>query len=243
MKFSWLNFFILVFLAHLGLVYILIWGSPIQIFTAVTLFLLECSFASTAVYHRLLSHRSWNASRRVEIFGTLLGVFTFTGTSITRTLSHRYHHMFTETDLDPHSPRVIGLLKTYFPMLVKDRKMNYKYVSDLIRDPFHRFIHRYYFLIIATVFVIISLGASFNWAVTVAVAPGALCWNNISICNIFCHLGKKNDIILNNKFLAMITFGEGWHKNHHLDQMNPNFGNGELDIGYIWVKLFRQANK
>ena len=238
MRFSWLSFLILVLFAHAGLIYIIFFGSLIQLCVSVVIFAFECSFASTAIYHRLLSHRSWNATRRVEVIGTIIGIFTFTGTSLTRTLSHRYHHMYADTELDPHSPRVLGLFKTYLPMLITNRRLDLKYVSDLIRDPVHRFIHRYYFMIIFAVLLIAVMLFGWTWGISIVIAPGALCWMNISLCNILCHMGKDDSPIINNKLIAILTFGEGLHKNHHDQPDQAYFGGGLYDIGYLWIRFF-----
>jgi stearoyl-CoA desaturase (delta-9 desaturase) len=193
------------------------------------------------VYHRLLSHRSWNAPYWYEIFGTLLGIFSFTGTPITRTLAHRYHHAYTETNNDPHSPRVHGIVLAYLPML-KNEKLNPLIVRDLLNHKFHRFIHENYLTIIITTLLTSLLLFGFIWTVVFFVAPGALCWMNISICNIGCHWGGDNDPIKQSKLLAWLTFGEGYHEYHHDKPNDPNFGNGKFDIGYFFIKLLEKKN-
>lgn len=241
LKFNWLKFLILILLAHAGLLYILIFGSISQVLAMFLLFVLECLFSSTVIYHRLLSHRSWNAPRWIEIAGTFIGIFTFTGTPITRTLSHRYHHKYTDTEKDPHSPKILGVFLTYFPMLQKDKHMDLRLVDDLLKDDFHRWCHRNYFFIIG-----FSLGVSLLllgpvWTIALLIAPGALCWNNISICNILCHLGKRETII-NSRIVSIITFGEGWHKHHHENPDDPNFGVEKFDLGYWLIKRLEKPN-
>lgn len=238
-KFTNIRFLLLQIVAHLSLASVLIFGSWIQIITTFIVFVSITLFASTVTYHRLLSHRSWNAPYWYEVFGTILGIFSFTGTPITRTLAHRYHHAHTDTEKDPHSPRILGPYLTYFPMLT-EKKLNPILVRDLLNNSFHMFIHNYYFnLILATVALsLLILGPM--WTVSLFVAPGALCWNNISICNIFCHYGKDGDAIKHNKLLAFLTFGEGYHKHHHDKPKDPNFGGKEFDIGYAVIKLFER---
>lgn len=225
--------------AHSALIYILIFGSLIQIVTTFLIFISITLFASTVTYHRLLSHRSWNAPYWYEVFGTLLGIFSFTGTPITRTLAHRYHHSYTDTDKDPHSPRILGPYLTYFPMLT-EKKLNPMLVRDLLHNKFHMFIHNYYLSIIFAVVATSILVFGLTWTLSLFVAPGALCWNNISICNIFCHYGKKDDNIKQSKFLALLTFGEGYHKHHHDHPNDPNFGGNKFDIGYAVIKLIER---
>lgn len=233
------RFFALLILSHIGLIYLLIVGTWVQISITILISICIVLFSSTMVYHRLLSHRSWNAPYWYEIFGTLLGIFSFTGTPITRTLAHRYHHAYTETNKDPHSPRVHGVLLAYLPML-KYEKLNPLMVRDLLNHKFHRFIHENYLNIIITTLITSLLLFGFIWTVVLFVAPGALCWMNISICNIGCHWGKDSDPIKQSKLLAWLTFGEGYHKHHHDKPNDPNFGNDNFDIGYFFIKLLEK---
>jgi len=233
------RFFALLILSHIGLIYLLIVGTWVQISITILISMCIVLFSSTMVYHRLLSHRSWNAPYWYEIFGTLLGIFSFTGTPITRTLAHRYHHAYTETNKDPHSPRVHGVFLAYLPML-KYEKLNPLMVRDLLNHKFHRFIHENYLNIIITTLLASLLLFGFIWTVILFVAPGALCWMNISICNIGCHWGKDSDPIKQSKLLAWLTFGEGYHKHHHDKPNDPNFGNGNFDIGYFFIKLLEK---
>ena len=233
------RFFALLILSHIGLIYLLIVGTWVQISITILISMCIVLFSSTMVYHRLLSHRSWNAPYWYEIFGTLLGIFSFTGTPITRTLAHRYHHAYTETNKDPHSPRVHGVLLAYLPML-KYEKLNPLMVRDLLNHKFHRFIHENYLNIIITTLITSLLLVGFIWTIILFVAPGALCWMNISICNIGCHWGKNNDPIKQSKLLAWITFGEGYHNHHHDKPNDPNFGNGSFDIGYFFIRLLEK---
>lgn len=230
------KFFVLVIISHLSLAYILIFGSWLQIITSFLIFVLITLFSSTILYHRYLSHRSWKPPRWYEIFAIILGIFSFTGSPITRTLAHRYHHAYTETNKDPHSPRVHGIFLSYFPML-KNEKLNPIFIKDLLHDNLYTFIHKNYLNIILITCCITFIFLGFNWTLSILIAPGALCWFNISLCNILCHWGKNNDPIKQNKLLAWITFGEGYHKHHHENPRDPDFGNGNYDPGYAVIKL------
>ena len=241
MKLTNIRLFILLLVSHFGLMFTLIFGSWTQIMSTFFLFFIITLFASTMTYHRLLSHRSWNAPRWYEIFGTILGIYSFTGTSITRTLAHRYHHTYSDTDKDPHSPRVLGFFFAYFPML-KEKKLNPILVRDLLNDNLHMYVHQHYLNIILSTFLISWLLFGFGWTVSLIIAPGALCWMNISICNIGCHWGVTGDQIKQSKLLAWLTFGEGYHRYHHAYPNNPNFGGDKFDIGYFFIKLLEKKN-
>lgn len=241
-KFNRYNFFALLLLAHVGLVVLALFGTPAQILVTFGTFCFICLFSSTVVYHRLLSHRSWNAPRWYEVVGTIIGIFSFTGTPITRTLAHRYHHQYADQKLDPHSPRVLGVFLAYFPMLQPEVKMDIRVVADLLRDPVHRFCHIHYFKIVVAVIFTASWLVGPMWTIAAFVAPGALCWMNISICNIFCHLGRR-EAIVNSRVLSILTFGEGWHRNHHEVPESPNFGGEKFDMGYLVIRLLEQKKR
>jgi len=132
-----------------------------------------------------------------------------------------------------------GVFLAYLPML-KYEKLNPLMVRDLLNHKFHRFIHENYLNIIITTLLASLLLFGFIWTVVLFVAPGALCWMNISICNIGCHWGKDSDPIKQSKLLAWLTFGEGYHKHHHDKPNDPNFGNGNFDIGYFFIKLLEK---
>ena len=236
MKLTNRRFFYLQLAAHTGLVYLLFVGEVYQILITLGIAGFILLFSSTIMYHRYLSHRSWNAPKWFEIFSTCIGIFSFTGSSIVRTLSHRYHHAFSDTEKDPHSPRYNSIFYTYFPML-RENNYNPMLVKDLLGNKFHRNIHEYYLAIIVSTIAVSCMIIGPLWTVILLVAPGAVCWTNISLCNIACHWGKKDALIKQNTILAWMTFGEGYHRHHHESPTDPNFGQNKIDPGYIAIKL------
>lgn len=238
------RYFSLVVLAHAALFYILIYGSGLQILTMAILHILNIWLAGTITYHRLISHRSWNAPRWFEIFGTILGIFSFTGTSVTRTIVHRQHHAFSDSEKDPHSPWINNWWQQYFPMLAYKGELNLKLGKDVYKDPFHRWIHHNYLLIILATILVSSLFIGLNWTIAVFVAPGALSWITIYLGNTLCHLGKdSNDRSCNNWFIVLIGFGEGWHGYHHRHPNDANFGQGKWDPGWWLINLLEKKSK
>jgi stearoyl-CoA desaturase (delta-9 desaturase) len=242
MKLTNRNFFILQLLAHIGLVIVLAVGSANQIASSIIIAAFILMFSSTATYHRFLSHRSWAAPRWWEILGTIIGIFSFTGSSISRTLTHRYHHAYSDTEKDPHSPRILGIFYTYFPML-KERKLNPVLVRDLLNDQFHKNLHEHYLniILITTILSLIIVGPV--WTLSLLVAPGAICWMNIAICNIGCHWGGLEEPIRQNRLLGWITFGEGYHRHHHSNPQDANFGGKHLDLGYVAIQCILFLDK
>ncbi len=189
--------------------YLLYSGSFYEIFIAICVFALGSCFGGTMTYHRLLAHRSWKCPKWLEYTFVLIETIMITGSAIAWVAIHREHHKHSDSHNDPHSPVYKGLLRMHFlSMMVKPKA---KYATDLIRDPFYQFQHKYYIYInlayAAFLFLIDPLAIIYAWLV-----PAALVWQANSMIISFSH---KNGIPTNNFLLGLITFGEGWHKNHH----------------------------
>lgn len=235
------KYFFLVVASHLALLYTLFYGNTAQIISMLSLHILNIWIAGTVTYHRLLSHRSWNAPKWFEVFGTILGIFSFTGSSITRVIFHRQHHLYPDSEKDPHSPWINTLWQQYFPMLYYNGKINLKLGRDIYRDPFHKFIHEKYLLIIGITFLVVGLLAGFDWAIATVLAPGCLSWFTIFLGNTLCHLGKDSqDRSRDDLLIVLLGFGEGWHGYHHRNPNDPQFSKGKFDPGWFIIKLLEK---
>jgi stearoyl-CoA desaturase (delta-9 desaturase) len=152
-----------------------------------------------------------------------------TGSTIGWVAVHRHHHSHSDTTEDPHSPRHQGW-KVLFPNY--DFTWNKWAVRDLLIDKFHLFLHQYYFLILAIWGLILTLVFGISGFVFLFSMP-IVCqvWSSV-LSNYVNHaewvpLGYKNynlkDDSVNNALLALITFGEGWHNNHHATPGRASF--------------------
>lgn len=228
-------------LAHAALIYQIFYGSwEDWVATALVYFLTGC-FGMTMTYHRLLSHKSWPAPRWVEIMGTLLGTYGLTGSSIGWTAIHREHHHYTDRERDPHSPAHKGFARVQWLSMFE--KPNPKYAMHLIRDPFHAWLHKWYFALHITILVVL-MWISPEICVSCYLAPAAILWNAGSLINTATHMfGYRNhdtsDDSTNILFLGYLMWGEGWHNNHHNQPGRPSFGERwwELDIGHLFIRL------
>jgi stearoyl-CoA desaturase (delta-9 desaturase) len=228
---------LLTIISHACLLLVFFAGTFLQIISTISVSIAITLFASTVTYHRLLSHRSWKAPRWFEIFGSVLGVFSFTGSTISRTAVHRMHHAFVDTEKDPHSPKHVGRLFVYFPVK-NNNNISPKLVSDLLRDPLHKNIHKYYLLIVTIVFLLAVEAFGLFWAVSLIIAPGALCWVSTALLNMYGH--SLDGTATNSKLLSLATFGEGNHKFHHEFPTEANIGQGSFDPGYAVIKFLEK---
>jgi len=200
----------------------------------VILFAGSC-LGGTVTYHRLLSHRSWNCPKWLETLFVMVETVMLSGSAIAWVAIHREHHKYPDSLIDPHSPKHKGFLYVHFMSMFVKPKI--KYAVDLIKIPFYKFQHQYYFIInllYATIlFLLDPFAVVYAWLV-----PAALVWNSGSAIISFSHKdGKPN----NNFLLGLVTFGEGWHKNHHDNWRRKRLH--KYDVGGIIIEGIEYVEK
>ncbi len=174
----------------------------------------------TLGFHRLLTHRSFETVPPVRALFLILGCMANQGRPVDWAANHLKHHAFSDKDGDPHSP-LEGFfhahLGWFFRAEPADRR---RYAAKLLADPLVMFIDR-------TTIVWLGLGLLIPYLVTgwqgflwgglvrIAFVSHATFAVN-SICHTF---GSRpfdtKDESRNNWAVALLTFGEGWHNNHH----------------------------
>jgi len=162
------------------------------------------------------------------------------------------HHAFTDTDKDPHSIRP-GFLWAQIGWVVwgtaqdHDAATMKKYVPDLLKDRGHRLISRYFYVpIIVSAFIFFAIGGwqMVVWGVFARVVVG---WHTTWFVNSLAHMyGKRphytGDLSTNNWFVAILTFGEGWHNSHHMWPTSARHGLKwyQFDMNWITIRLLEK---
>ena len=176
-------------------------------------------------FHRLLSHRSFETYKPIEYFASLVGTITGVGSPLAWCAVHRAHHMYAETEKDPHSPYQIGNFRAWFGFWDIPR-LNPRVIKDLRKSKFHKFIHSYYIPIniayAAVLGLIDPLLIVYGYAI-----PAVLVLHSTSAIIVIAHRhGYKtydvNDESRNSWIASLITLGEGWHNNHHANSRDWN---------------------
>jgi stearoyl-CoA desaturase (delta-9 desaturase) len=195
----------------------------------------------TVGFHRLLTHRSFKCSRLLRAAFAALGSAAAEGPVIDWVATHRKHHQFSDIEGDPHSPHVghgsgwrgalRGLAHAHIGWVFSDMEVadEQRYAKDLLADPLIRFVDRTFVL-----WVVVGLAAAFGLGValtgTVVGGLTALLWGGAArifllhhatfSINSLCHFfGRRDydtgDESRNLAWLAIPTWGEAWHNNHH----------------------------
>ncbi len=233
---------VLVPFAAFGAAVVLLWNdlvgpTDLAIFAGLYLF---SAFGITIGYHRLLTHRAFDAPKPVRYALAIMGQTAVQGPVVDWVADHRKHHAFTDEEGDPHSPHLHGgglkgalhgLYHAHMGWLFvtqgqADRR---RYARDLMDDPLMKRISKAF---VWNALGGIALAFLLGLALTGTVEGGltALLWGGLvriffvhhvtwSI-NSVCHfLGSRrfetDDHSTNVFWLALPSFGESWHHNHH----------------------------
>ncbi|MEX2016282.1 MAG: fatty acid desaturase [Candidatus Hydrogenedentales bacterium] len=225
----------------------------------VVLYYLTGGLGITMCYHRLLTHRSYKTPKWFEYLLTFFGISALQGGPISWVATHRLHHKESDQEPDPHTPQE-GFLWSHLLWLMYEipgfeRYQEYRHMArDLERDPVHRFFEKSYFLLYVLSAVVLG-GAGYlfgGWKLALSLVVWGCflrtvsVWHSTWLVNSATHLWgyrryKTTDNSRNNWWVALITFGEGWHNNHHADQRSAAHGHKwyEVDMTY-WTIRFLQ---
>ena len=195
------------------------WIAPIDLALFVVLYFLT-GMGITGGFHRLITHSSFETNPVVRGAFLIFGCMAAQGRPIDWASNHLKHHAHADQEGDPHSP-VEGLFHAhmgwFFSGEPADRE---RYGSKLTRDPLTAFIDKttVLWLVLGLVIPYLIAGWSgFLWGglVRIAFLNHATFAVN-SICHAFgARPFDTKDESRNNWIVAMLTFGEGWHNNHH----------------------------
>jgi stearoyl-CoA desaturase (Delta-9 desaturase) len=221
-------------------------------------------FAVSIGFHRLFTHRAFSTSAPMRVLLVAFGCMAARSSMITWTSQHRRHHQLADHEGDVHSPnlfgqtfsgRMRGLFYSHFTWMLKHEYPNVvHYVPDLIADKAIRKADRMYFKWIALGLVVPAvigglvsqswMGAltGFLWGGVVRLFVVA---QQVSALNSLTHMfgtrpfKMKDNHSHNNALFGLITWGEGWHNNHHAIPESANFGFRwyQVDPGFAVIRV------
>jgi stearoyl-CoA desaturase (delta-9 desaturase) len=202
-------------------------------------------------YHRLLTHRGYKVPKWVEYFLTLCATLALEGGPIYWVAVHRVHHQNSDRPGDPHSPRE-GSFWAHMGWILSGKSLHQntevlaKYAPDLCKDRFHVLITKYHWVPQVVVgLILLAIGGlpMVLWGVFFRVTYGLHCtW----LVNSATHMWgsrrfKTRDDSTNLWWVALLSFGEGWHNNHHAHPTSARHGLAwyEFDMNWIGITLLR----
>jgi stearoyl-CoA desaturase (delta-9 desaturase) len=244
---------------HLVCLFVFVVGvSPIAVIVAAILYAVRM-FALTGFYHRYFSHRAFKTSRVSQFVFALVGASAVQRGPIWWAAHHRHHHASSDQEHDVHSPVQRGFLWSHMGWFMSRRHFapDLSRVRDLRRFPELRAIDRFDILVpIALSAALFAFGAvlgqrfpglgTSGWQMVIwgTFISTLVCHHVSYTVNSLCHgFGTRRyataDDSRNNAWLALFTFGEGWHNNHHHypAAARQGFYWWEIDITYYGLRL------
>ena len=227
------------------------WSTP-SIVTLLFFYWLTACLGVTLGYHRLLSHRSFVVPLWLERFFATCGAISCQHGPIDWVGLHRHHHSFSDTEVDHHNSKR-GFWYSHMGWMFKDveaLKAVPKLSRDLIKDPYYRFLNKYFlFLQIPIGLSLFAIGEKLGvggWSlvlwgiplrlvvvyhITWLVNSATHCWGTVAF--------DSGDESRNNAWVAALTFGEGWHNNHHAFPNSARQGlfKGQIDLTWEHIKF------
>jgi fatty-acid desaturase len=198
-------------------------------------------------YHRLHTHRGFKTFRLFEYFLAVCGTLTLEGGPIFWVATHRLHHQHSDQPEDPHTPQVGGFWAHMGWIIFGEAHHNdtarmARYAPDLGRDAFYRWLTTYHWVPLTTLgFALLAIGGwgLVNWAIFLRVVVGLhATW----LVNSATHMwGRRRfatrDDSRNTWWVAFLTFGEGWHNNHHAHPTSARHGLAWYELDVTWMEL------
>ncbi|KAF8086566.1 hypothetical protein N665_0620s0006 [Sinapis alba] len=210
----------------------------------------HCWNRYTLSYHRNLSHRSFVLPKWLEYLFAWCGTLAFQGDPIEWVSNHRYHHQYSDTDRDPHTP-LHGFWFSYFLWIFDTGSIlqncgGEENAADLVRQPFYRFLQRTWVLNNLALSLLLYIVGGFPFLVWGVGVRTVFVLHSTFLMTAASHTWgtqpwKTGDLSKNTWWLALVTLGESWHNNHHAFEFSARHGLEwwQLDITWYFIRLLQ----
>jgi stearoyl-CoA desaturase (delta-9 desaturase) len=198
-------------------------------------------------FHRILTHRSLRCPRWLEYALAVCGTLAMQAGPIAWVSTHRAHHAHTDREGDPHDVHR-GLTWAHLTWLYRENAARpepaeqLRLTPDLATIPFYRFLDRtYLFWQIALGGLLFALGG-WPWIVWGIFVRTVVTYHITWLVNSAAHHSgyrsyRTGDESRNNWWVALLTWGEGWHNNHHAFPFSARHGLRWFEIDTTWLAI------
>ncbi len=212
------------------------------------LYWLTACIGITLGYHRLLSHRAFSVPRWLEMVITTCGTLSCQHGPIDWVGLHRHHHLHSDDPADHHNSN-LGFWWSHFGWMLRHVPAE-RYVNQLTPDMravgYYRWLNRNFLLLqVPLALLLWWLG---GWPLVLWGIPLRLVlvyhatWFVNSATHRWGYVSHASgDQSRNNWWVALLTFGEGWHNNHHAYPSSARMGFHwwELDITWWHIRILK----
>ncbi len=201
--------------------------------------------AITGFYHRYFSHRTFRTSRAVQFIFAVLGTMAVQRGPLWWAAHHRHHHAHADEEHDSHSPIQHGFWWSHMGWFMNrsNFRTRSELINDLMRYPELRFLDRFDIvppIALAVVLFVFGGAQLLIWGFFISTV--VLYHVTFTVNSLAHRFGRRryatSDGSRNNWLLALLTFGEGWHNNHHHfpGSVRQGFYWWEVDMTYYLLR-------
>jgi stearoyl-CoA desaturase (delta-9 desaturase) len=212
---------------------------------AVVLHALTIGLGISLGFHRLATHRSFKVPKWLEYFFILCGTLAGQGAVKGWVGYHRMHHLYADRQGDPHDSSQgfwwshIGWLMHTIPSSGELRR----FTQDINGDPFYEFCHKHYIALQVVLGVLLYALGGMPWVVWGIFVRLFVGFHSTCFVNSACHMvgyrsHEVEDTSTNCWWVALLTFGEGWHNNHHANQSSVRYGWRWWELDMVWLTVW-----
>jgi len=236
---------VLIIVCHFGTALALVTGLSLGAWLWIFLLYGLRMLATTAIYHRLLTHKAYSTPVIVRWIGSLVGASAGQMGPSWWKAHHEAHHQFVDQPGDPHSSRY-GFWWAHCRWLLSKNHFPASLPADIEQDVVLRAIDRFHFLPLIALGYLSYLIGGLEYLSAFFIST-TLLFHGVALVNSACHkFGNTpfatGDESKNNWVVAMLTLGEGWHNFHHAFPWSARQGitiaNGEVEYLTDWTYSF-----
>ncbi len=233
--------------AHVAAIAALFFWSWPAVISAVALYWIAGSLGIGMGFHRLITHRGYRVPKLVEYFLVTCGTLAIEGGPIQWVVTHRIHHAHADRIGDPHTPRDGGWW-AHIGWILRgtaqehDQTTIERYAPDLIKDPYYVWLNRCFFVPLIVLGVMLFVFGGWGvllWGVFLRLT---LALHATWLVNSATHMWGRQRFATgedsrNSWWVALLTFGEGWHNNHHAYPTSARHGLRWYEIDFNWLGI------
>lgn len=198
----------------------------------------------TLGWHRLVTHRSFQTPKWLEYFLVFCGTLACQGAVIDWVGLHRIHHLHSDTQPDPHDSNR-GFWWSHmgwmFHQVPADKDVP-RFTKDIADDPVYQFLSKYFVPIQVVLGLLLYAIGGWSWLVWGIFARLVIVFHCTWFVNSATHkfgyrTYESSDRSKNCWWVALLTYGEGWHNNHHAYQYSARHGMKWWELDLTWMTI------
>ncbi|WP_448380616.1 acyl-CoA desaturase [Gloeomargarita sp.] len=199
----------------------------------------------TLGFHRLVTHRSFQTPKWLEYFLVFCGTLACQGGPIDWVGLHRIHHLHSDQPGDPHDSNRgfwwshVGWMLHHIPA---DAEVA-RYTKDINTDPVYLFLQNWMLGIQVTLGLVLLALGGWPWVIWGIFVRLVLVYHCTWLVNSATHkFGYRSyasgDRSTNCWWVALLSYGEGWHNNHHAYPHSARHGLRWWEIDATWMMIW-----